>query len=100
MNIRKAAGYMGLDELADGVFGYTVEDGDSVYIPILWSENPEQGNVSRYLDSLPTDRRVVFPSVISGRLRGALERRGFVVETEWSDEIGEEVEVYARAASR
>ena len=65
-------------EIAPGVDGYTVDLGDKgLYVPLLMAKRPGNGDVGRYLDSLPLDRRVVVPGVISGILEGMLERRGF-----------------------
>ena len=47
-----------------------------------------------YLDSLPKDRRVVFPCVVSDRLAGMLTRRGF---SPGDDDAGE-IDVYERGS--
>ena len=57
-----------------------------IYIPVIMALVPGSGDVGRYLDALPRDRRIVFPTVISNRLIGMLERRGFHVEPEWAPE--------------
>lgn len=66
-------------DLAPGVFGFTRNDPDgSLVIPMVVAEYEGTGDVGRYLDSLPRDRRVVVEECISLRLAGMLERRGFV----------------------
>jgi hypothetical protein len=64
--------------LAPGVFGFTRDDPDgSLVIPMVIAEHEGTGDVGRYLDSLPTNRRIVVEECISMRLAGMLERRGF-----------------------
>lgn len=64
--------------LAPGVRGVLFDRADGIWIPYIRAENPGSGDVGRYLDSLPTDRRILFPTVLSPRLREMLERRGYV----------------------
>jgi hypothetical protein len=65
-------------DLAPGVRGYTIDLGDDgLYLPYAESTEPGQGNFGRWLDSLPTDRRVVIPSVVNPTVVGMLARRGF-----------------------
>jgi hypothetical protein len=65
--------------LAPGVYGFTRDDPDgALVIPMIAAEMPGSGDVGRYLDSLPNNRRVIVEAVISIRLAGMLERRGFV----------------------
>lgn len=66
---------------------------------MIAAERPGRGDVARYLDSLPKNRRVVFPTVISALLRGMLQRRGFELTSEWSPEFGEHVDIYERLGS-
>jgi len=63
--------------LAPGVRGYTVWSGGALYIPIIVADSEGTGDVGRYLDSLPRDRTVKFPTVLNPRLCGMLRRRGF-----------------------
>lgn len=80
--------------LAPGVRGYAIEGKDGpVYIPLVTAEKEGSGNVGRFLDSL--DPAVVwkFPSVISPRLRGMLERRGYQRKTETAPGLGSEREI-------
>ena len=73
-----------LAKLAPGIFGYAILGLDgSLYVPFIMSEQEGSGVVGKWLDALPTDRRVVFPIVLSGRLAGMLERRGFHVEIDY-----------------
>ena len=92
--------FMELDLLAKGVEGYTMENNDTLYIPLIHSRVPGDGNVGRYIDSLPRDRRVVFPTVVNAVLAGMLERRGFTLTHEWAEEVGEWVEMWERKADR
>ena len=65
--------------LAPGVYGFTLDDPDgALVIPMIVAEYPGSGAVGRYLDTLPTNRRVIVEACISPRLAGMLERRGFV----------------------
>jgi hypothetical protein len=80
--------------IGEGVRGTAFDMPDGVYIPLIRAENPGTGDVARFLDALPKDRRVVFPNVVSSKLQAMLERRGFV--SDW-DPSGE-CEVFARNA--
>ena len=75
--------------IAAGVRGTAFDLPEGIYIPLLRAENPGNGDVSRFLDSLPTDRRVVFPSVISRKLDEMLARRGFSIAIEKGHRIRE-----------
>jgi hypothetical protein len=83
-------------ELAPGVQGYTVDTDHGLYVPLIESTEERQGNVGRYLDSLPTDRRVVVPNVINGLLADMLHRRGFILVEEWSEQMEEMVPCWER----
>lgn len=65
-------------EIAPGVHGTAFDMFDGIYIPLVRATQEGNGDVSRFLDALPRDRRVVFPNVVSDKLRAMLERRGFV----------------------
>lgn len=65
-------------ELAPGVFGILFDLEDGIWIPFIRSAKTGQGNVGRFLDSLPLDRKVLFVDVISPILHGMLLRRGYV----------------------
>ena len=88
-----------LDELAPGVQGYIVVTPSATYIPAIMATAPGSGDVGRYLDSLPTDRTIKVPGVLSPRLAGMLQRRGFTERLEWASEYGETVPVYVRPAA-
>lgn len=89
------------EKLASGVFGYGVDTERGLYIPVVTAEKEGNGDVGRFLDSLPTDRRVVFPTVISSRLAGMLERRGFVSNTERAGPpYDEDVDIWERLPVR
>lgn len=83
-------------ELAPRVTGYTVETDDGLYVPVITAEREGSGDVGRFLDSLPKDRRVVVPNVVNPRLEGMLIRRGFTLTEEWSDAFEEMVPVWER----
>lgn len=85
-----------LEQLAPGVQGYTLDLEGQLWVPLVISEDPGQGNVSRYLDNLPRNRTVRFPNVISPRLERMLERRGFRLVFDITEEWGA-VPVWERA---
>ena len=89
---------LALDTLAPGVEGYLVAHKGVVHYPLVLATHEGNGDVSRWLDSLPTTLTLKFPCVLSVKLQGMLMRRGFVPVTEWVDEIEEEVEFYTREA--
>jgi len=65
--------------LAPGVYGFTRDDPDgALVIPMIIGESPGSGDVARYLNTLPKNRRVIVEACISTRLAAMLERRGFV----------------------
>ncbi len=66
-----------LPEIAPGVKAVVVEDTDGFYVPVISAENPGSGDVSRFLDALPRDVRIVFSTVLSPKLAEMLQRRGF-----------------------
>lgn len=63
--------------IAVGVRGMAFDMTSGIYISLVIAEKPGNGDVSRFLDHLPKDRRVVFPSVLNPKLRAMLARRGF-----------------------
>lgn len=87
-----------LDQMADGVMGYTVAEGDTIYVPVIMAVCEGDGRVGKFLDGLPRDRTVKVPEVLSPRLRGMLERRGFLHSYEWIDGEEEEVAIMVRYA--
>jgi hypothetical protein len=72
-------------ELAPGVRGYSVDVDGELYIPLVIAEKPGNGDVGRFLNSLPVDKIVKFPNVLNRRLAGMLHRRGFVTHVEDSE---------------
>lgn len=84
-----------LHTLAKHVSGHVFDTPNGLYYPVVMSDRPEHGDVSRFLDGLPRDRRVVFPTVIHGKLRAMLLRRGFVDAVE-NDETFGRVDVMER----
>lgn len=90
------------DELlvAPGVRATIFDTPEGLYIPMIVAEREGSGDVGRFLDTLPTDRRIAFPCVISRRLAGMLVRRGFVDGVDNSEAFGD-IEIYERVpASR
>ena len=76
-----AAGSEGTDyRLAPGVYGYAIEAEGEIWIPFLRSAREGSGAVGRFLDRLPAN--VAVPNVISSRLLGMLQRRGWKNRTE------------------
>lgn len=62
--------------IAPGVQGYVILHEDLIYIPWIAAMKEGNGSVGRFLDSLSPRCRIV--NVISPRLQGMLERRGFI----------------------
>jgi hypothetical protein len=83
--------------LAPGVYGYAIECERGLYIPWIAAESEGSGIVGKFLDELPRDRRVVFPTVLSDRLAGMLLRRGFIPSWEASEDGP--VDILVRAAA-
>lgn len=72
-----------LRRLAPGVLGRMDDLGpDGLRVYLLVAERPGNGDVSRFLDSLPADRRVVFGPTLSTQMAGAYARRGYVPEVD------------------
>jgi hypothetical protein len=72
--------------IAPGVIGHTEERDGAHYILLLAAVDEGRGDVGRYLDLLPRDRRIVVPNVLNDILAGMLKRRGFKLRTEIDDE--------------
>jgi hypothetical protein len=96
MSHAQAAEAMGEKVLAPGVHGHLFDTQEGIYIPIITSDCPGSGDVGRFLDSLPKDRTVKFPTVMSDVLSGMLRRRGFVEAEEFDDESGAMCEMMVR----
>ncbi len=54
---------------------------------VLASEPRVPGDVGRWLDTLPHDRTVVVAAVVSTRLAGMLQRRGFRQQVWWDKQV-------------
>lgn len=76
-------------ELGPGVRGVLFDQEDRIVIAVLYATEPGSGDVGRYLDALPKDRLIIFSCVISPRLRGMLERRGYVPGVEHHPRVGD-----------
>ena len=81
-------------QIAPGVRGIVFDMLDGLYLPLILAEREGAGDVGRFLDALPKDRRIVFPNVVSQRLLGMLQRRGY--RSSWDPEG--ECEVWERPA--
>lgn len=86
-----------MDRVARGVLADIHDTPHGLYIPLVQAEIPGNGDVSRWLDSLPGDRRIVFPTVLSRRLEGMLARRGYALWLEWAEPFEEWAECWVRA---
>jgi hypothetical protein len=65
-------------ELAPGVTGILFDEKDmGIIVSAIFATNPGNGDVARFLNTLPRDRRVTFPTVISPKLEAMLLRRNF-----------------------
>jgi hypothetical protein len=84
--------------LAKGVRGYAFDTLNGIYITALRAEKPGSGHVSKFLDSLPKDQRVVFPVVVNSKLRDMLVRRGYVERWEIGEPYHDDVPVMERRA--
>jgi hypothetical protein len=82
-------------QIAPGVRGCMIDDGGALWVPLIFADRPGTGDVGRFLDSLPRHRTVKFPTVLSRRLEGMLQRRGFRPTVEDTPELGP-VEVWTR----
>jgi hypothetical protein len=82
--------------LAQGVRGWAFNTNNGIYITAIRAEEPGSGHVSRFLDMLPVNQRVVFPVVISPKLRAMLDRRGFVEKWEIGEPYHDDVPVMER----
>lgn len=60
------------------VLAHIIDRGKWLEIRAILAGQPRTpGDVGRWLDALPTDRKIIVPAVVSPRLAGMLERRGF-----------------------
>lgn len=88
-----------MTEIGPGVLGYTVEHDNEIYVPLVAAASQGAGDVGRYFDSLPADKTIIVPNVMSARLAGILTRRGFT-ERPWpfteEDGFNEEIPAYVR----
>jgi hypothetical protein len=66
---------LALPEIYPGVHGSVVIRGTVTFINEIWAKAQGSGQVGKYLDSL--QGTVIVDSVLSPRLRGMLERRGY-----------------------
>ena len=71
-----------LAEIYPGVRGYAISHNGAIYIPVI--EGDGTGKVGEMLDRLTPRCRIA--SVVSARLRGMLERRGWAREWESTED--------------
>jgi hypothetical protein len=73
-----------------GVLAHVDRSADGTFIVrgVITAEPRIPGAVGRWLDWLPRDRTVLVPAVVSGRLAGMLERRGFRPHLWLDPEVG------------
>jgi hypothetical protein len=84
--------------LGEGVRGSAFDLGEQgVYLPLIIAEREGNGDVGRWLDDLPRDRRVVVPNAMNARLVGMLLRRGFTPAKEYDPEFDAMVDIYHRS---
>ena len=82
--------------VAPCVRGIVLDEPDGLYVIAVWSDDPGKGRVAAWLDTLPNNRKVVVPLVLSERLATALSNRGFEVERIWAEDEKEWVLAYVR----
>jgi hypothetical protein len=71
-------------EIAPGLNGFLQERDGTVHVVAVISVEPGKGNLSRFLDRLPTDKRIMFHDVGNDILRDALRRRRFMRSDSYS----------------
>lgn len=83
-------------DLAPPLSGYTISKTERVvYLPAVMSEDEGKGNVGLLLLSLQeTHDVVIVPGVVSERLLGMLQRRGYHAEMHYAKEMDESVECW------
>lgn len=74
--------------LTEGVEGWVVEENGELQIRALRATNEGNGAISRYLDSLPHDRKVVVVLVVNEKLAAMLARRGFIERERFDPRFG------------
>lgn len=91
-----ALSVLGEPRLAKGVRGFAFNTPDGIYITAIRAEKPGSGHVSKFLDGLPRNQRVVFPVVVSTKLRAMLLRRGYAEKWEIGEPNQDDVPVMER----
>lgn len=81
-----------LEELAPGVVGYTSTHDGVTYVPMIEATRPGNGDVGRYLDSLPVGTRI--PNIVNDQLEGMVRRRGWLLTYEFSAD--ERIDVWVK----
>jgi hypothetical protein len=65
--------------IVEGVHGYAIQDGPgALWLPVIMGIPAGAGHVGRFLETLPRDRAIIVPTVVSKQLKDMLHRRGFM----------------------
>lgn len=68
-----------------------------VYVPIVISKQPNQGNIGRFIDHLLEEYKLVkFPNVCNPKLQQMLMSRGFKPTHEYAEVYEEYVKVWVK----
>jgi hypothetical protein len=88
--------------VAPGVLAEVIDDGGPLEVRSVLADEPGvPGAVGRWLDTLPRDRKVIVPAVVSPRLAGMLVRRGFARRRWFDARVGNHDDgAYIREARR
>jgi hypothetical protein len=73
-----------IGEIAPGLNGFMQERGNTLHVVAVISIEPGKGNLTRFLDELATNKRVMFHDVSNAILRDSLLKRGFMREDSYS----------------
>jgi hypothetical protein len=74
--------------VAEGVLAHVIVRRKWTEVRAVIADTPRRpGAVGAWLDTLPADRKVVVPAVLSRRLAEMLARRGFTPESWWDDAL-------------
>lgn len=85
------------DELDDGVVGFIMADGDTVYLPFIEVLDSGKGKCQAYLEKLEREYGVIkIPCVVSRILLHILQKRGYKLTYEYSKQFEEAVDVWVK----
>ena len=93
-------GYWALAEepLYPGVLGFAFESRGLIYIPFIVAEWEGSGQVGKFLDAL--SQRCCILCVTNPKLRGMLERRGYVMRMELDQRTKLPIDIWQRKTGR